>query len=181
MNSLGRASSCERPAAGPPATSRAAAREAAATAWRGGPPLSRGQALAALALLDPQQHALGIDIADLERDDLGDPQPGAPAGPAFRPARGQAPAVASAALYFGLGAAWSSSVTSSTLSTAGSRRGSRTILSRRARSGRSSVTVKKKRRAATALLMLGRLHRSASGAAGSGGDPPSSPCRESGR
>jgi len=64
-------------------------------------------------------------------------------------------AVASAALYFGPGAARSRSVTSSTLSTAGSRRGSRTIVSRRARSGRSSVTVKKKRRAATALLMLG--------------------------
>src|SRR6201998_4517025 len=43
-------------------------------------------------------------------------------------------AVANAALYFGLGAAWSSSVTSSTLSTAGSRRGLRTIVSRRARS-----------------------------------------------
>ena len=28
--------------------------------------------LAALALLDPQQHAFGIDIADLERDDLGE-------------------------------------------------------------------------------------------------------------
>jgi hypothetical protein len=64
-------------------------------------------------------------------------------------------AVASAALYFGPGAAWSSSVTSSTLSTAGSRRGSRTMVSRRARSGRSSVTAKKKRSAATALLMLG--------------------------
>jgi hypothetical protein len=63
--------------------------------------------------------------------------------------------VASAALYFGPGAAWSSSATSATLSTAGSRRGSRTIVSRRARSGRSSVTVKKKRRAATAPLMLG--------------------------
>src|SRR5882672_9062327 len=48
-------------------------------------------------------------------------------------------AVASAALYFGPGAAWSSSVTSSTLSTAGNRRGSRTMVSRRARSGRSSV------------------------------------------
>ena len=46
-------------------------------------------------------------------------------------------------------------MTSSTLSTAGSRRGSRTTVSRRARSGRSSVTMKKKRRAATALLMLG--------------------------
>ena len=41
------------------------------------------------------------------------------------------------------------------LGTAGSRRGSRTMVSRRARSGRSSVTVKKKRKAATALLMLG--------------------------
>jgi hypothetical protein len=27
--------------------------------------------LAALATLDPQQHALGIDIADLERDHFG--------------------------------------------------------------------------------------------------------------
>ena len=47
-------------------TSRAAARAVAATTWRCGPPLSLGQALAALALLDPQQHALGIDVADLE-------------------------------------------------------------------------------------------------------------------
>src|ERR1700730_13394615 len=48
----------------------AAARAAAATPWRGGPPLSRGQALAALSLLDPQQqHPLGVDVADLERDD----------------------------------------------------------------------------------------------------------------
>jgi hypothetical protein len=46
-------------------------------------------------------------------------------------------------------------VTSSALSTAGSRRGWRTTVSRRARSGRSSVTVKKKRRAETAVLMLG--------------------------
>ena len=44
-------------------------------------------------------------------------------------------------------------MTSSTLSTDGSRSGSRTTVSRRARSGRSSVTVKKKRRAATALLI----------------------------
>ena len=29
---------------------------------------------AAFALLDPQQHALGVDIADLERDDLGQQQ-----------------------------------------------------------------------------------------------------------
>ena len=38
---------------------------------------------------------------------------------------------------------------------AGSRRCSRTMVSRRARSGRLSITVKKKRSAATALLMLG--------------------------
>jgi hypothetical protein len=63
--------------------------------------------------------------------------------------------VPNAALYFAPGAAWSSSVTSSTLSTAGSRRGSPTIVSRRARSGRSSVTLKKKRSAATVLLILG--------------------------
>jgi hypothetical protein len=63
--------------------------------------------------------------------------------------------VANAALYFGPDAARSSSVTSSTLSTAGIRRGCGTTVSRRARSGRSSVTVKKKRRAETALLMLG--------------------------
>jgi hypothetical protein len=37
----------------------------------------------------------------------------------------------------------------------GSRRGWRTTASRRARSGRSSVTVKKRRSAETALLMLG--------------------------
>jgi hypothetical protein len=35
---------------------------------------------APLAALDPQQHALGIDIADLERDDFGDAQPGAVCG-----------------------------------------------------------------------------------------------------
>jgi hypothetical protein len=41
------------------------------------------------------------------------------------------------------------------LSTAGNRRGWRMTVSRRARSGRSSVTVKKKRKAETALLTLG--------------------------
>jgi hypothetical protein len=46
----------------------------------GGPPLSRGQALAALAALDAQQHALGIDITDLERDNLRNAQPGAVGG-----------------------------------------------------------------------------------------------------
>src|SRR5271169_5070886 len=67
-----------RPGAGLLATRHAAVRAAAVTALPGGlygPPLSRGQAF---ALLDPQQHALGVDIADLERDDLGDAQPGAP-------------------------------------------------------------------------------------------------------
>ena len=64
-------------------------------------------------------------------------------------------AVANAALYFDPDAARSSSVTSSTLSTAGIRRGCGTTVSRRARSDRSSVTVNKKRRAETALLMLG--------------------------
>jgi hypothetical protein len=78
-----------------------------------------------------------------------------PHGSGLWPARGQAPAVANPALYFGAVAARSSSVTSSTLSTAGIRRGYGTTVSRRARSGRSSVTVKKKRRAETALLMLG--------------------------
>jgi hypothetical protein len=63
--------------------------------------------------------------------------------------------VANAALYFGAVAARSRRVTSSTLSTVGIRRGYGTTVSRRARSGRSSVTVKKKRRAETALLMLG--------------------------
>jgi hypothetical protein len=48
--------------------------------------------------------------------------------------------VANAALYFSLDAARRSSVTPSTLSTAGIRRGCGTV-SRRARSGRSSVTV----------------------------------------
>ena len=62
--------------------------------------------------------------------------------------------MANAALYFGAVAARSSSVTSSTLSTAGIRRGCGTTVSRRDRSGRSSVTVKKKRRAETALLMF---------------------------
>ena len=79
----------------------------------------------------------------------------APHGSGLWPARGQAPAVANAALYFGADAACSSSVTSSTLSTTGMRRGCGTTVSRRARSGRSSVTVKKKRSAETALLMLG--------------------------
>src|SRR6266446_8918784 len=67
-------------AAAPPATRRAAVRAAAATASRGGPPPSRGQALAPLAALDAQQHAFGIDIADLERDNLRDAQPGAVCG-----------------------------------------------------------------------------------------------------
>ena len=65
------------------------------------------------------------------------------------------------------------------LGTAGSRRGSRTMVSRRARSGRSSVTVKKKRKAATALLMLGGRTPSAPDGAGNGANPPLSRCRAS--
>lgn len=63
--------------------------------------------------------------------------------------------MANAASYFDAVAARSSSVTSSTLNTAGIRRGYGTTVSRRARSGRSRVTVKKKRRGETAPLMLG--------------------------
>jgi hypothetical protein len=36
--------------------------------------------LAPLPALDAQQHALGIDIADLKRDDFRDAQPGAVGG-----------------------------------------------------------------------------------------------------
>jgi hypothetical protein len=47
-----------------------------AAASRGGPPLSRGQALAPLAALDAQQHALGIDIVRFECHHFGDAQAG---------------------------------------------------------------------------------------------------------
>ncbi|MGF6227668.1 hypothetical protein QFZ27_001623 [Inquilinus ginsengisoli] len=64
-------------------------------------------------------------------------------------------------MYFGPGAARSRSVTSSTLSKAGSRRGSHTTVSRRAKRGRSSVTVKKEAqgrdRADDALRLLAGL------------------------
>jgi hypothetical protein len=73
----------------------------------------------------------GVDVADLKRDDLKHAQPGA---------------------------AWRRKVTSLTLSTTGSRRGSRTTVNRRARSGRSSVTVKKNRRAATDPHLRGHDH-----------------------
>ena len=36
--------------------------------------------LATLALLNPQQHAFGVDVADLEGDDFGDAQTGAVGG-----------------------------------------------------------------------------------------------------
>src|SRR5260370_199423 len=39
-----------------------------------------GAVFASLARLDPQQHALGVDVADLERDHLGDAQPGPVSG-----------------------------------------------------------------------------------------------------
>ena len=98
--------------------------------------------LTPLAALHAQQHALGIDVADLESDNFRDAQPGAVGNGERR-------------LVLRRRCRLSSSVTSSTLSTAGIRRGYGTTVSRRARSGRSSVTVKKKRKAETALLMLG--------------------------
>src|SRR5207244_8164173 len=101
----------------------------------------------------------------------------APHGSGLRSARGQAPAVANAALYFGADVARSSSVTSSTLSTAGIRRGYGTTVSRRARSARSSVTVKKKRKAETAPLMLGGCTPTVSGVVGRGAGLPPLPCQ----
>src|SRR4051794_22169836 len=75
---------------GPRATTRAALRAVAATAWRG------VAGLAALALLDPQQHALGIDVADPQRDHLRDTQPGAPGLRRGRLLRWQVPPCTSA-------------------------------------------------------------------------------------
>jgi hypothetical protein len=95
---------------------------------------------ASFALLDPQQHALGVDVADLKRHHLGDAKPGAVGGSGCRLVPG---------------AAGSRSAMSSTLSTVGSRRAWRTTVSRRARSGQSSAMVRKKRSAETALLILG--------------------------
>jgi hypothetical protein len=40
---------------------------------------------ASLAAFDPQQHALGVDIADFERNDFGGAQPGAVCGAERRP------------------------------------------------------------------------------------------------
>ena len=87
-----------------------------------------------------------------ERDNLRDVQPAAVGG-------GEHCLVTSDA-----DAARSSSVTSPTLSTAGIRRGYGRTVSRRPKSGWSSVTVKKKRRAETAPLNVQRLH--AAGAIG---------------
>src|SRR5215831_435755 len=93
--------------------------------------------LAPLATLDAQQHALGINIAAAARGISTEVQ-----GRVCHRLRRRA-------------ARLGSSVTSSTLSTAGIRRGCGTTVSRRDKSGRSSVTVKKKRSAETELLMLG--------------------------
>src|SRR6478736_6791504 len=57
-----------RQAAAPRATRRAALRAFAARAWRGDP--------CHPCLLDSQQHAPGVDIADLEGDDFRDAQTG---------------------------------------------------------------------------------------------------------
>src|ERR1700723_1896884 len=93
-----------------------------------------------LALLDPQRHALAVDIRHLEVRDLGHPQARA-IGDAER------------GLYLRPGAASRRRATSSSLSTTGALRGLFTIVRGRTRSGRSSVTVKKNRSAAIAALM----------------------------
>ena len=98
--------------------------------------------LATLALLDSQQHALGVDITGLERDYFRDAQSSAIGGGECRLVLRPRRRLEQQRDLFDA-------------EHAGSRRGSRTTVSRRARSGRSSVTVKKKRKAATALLMLG--------------------------
>src|SRR5215212_10142939 len=97
---------------------------------------------ASLALLDPEQHAPGIDVADLERYDLGD-------------AQARAIGALRAALYFGPGAASRKRATASGLKTTGILRGSATNVSGLVTAGRSTVTEKKNRRAETALLILG--------------------------
>jgi len=96
----------------------------------------------AFALLDPQLHALGVDIADLERDHLGDAQPGAIGGGecrlVLRPRRRL-------------------EQQRDLLDTQHGRQPARFAhdCEPPRKVGRSSVTVKKKRKAATALLMLG--------------------------
>src|SRR3954466_624179 len=95
-----------------------------------------------LALLDPEQHAPGIDVADLERYDLGHAQAraigSAQGSLVLRPRRRlQDPRPL-------LG-----------LNTTGILRGSATNVSGLVTAGRSTVTEKKNRRAETALLILG--------------------------
>src|ERR1700726_1926148 len=98
--------------------------------------------LAPLALLDAQQHALGIDVRHLQRHDFGDPQSSAIGGAQRR-------------LVLRPGGRLQRRAISSRLKTTGILRGSRTKVRCLAISGRSSVTVKKKRSAATEPLMLG--------------------------
>ena len=94
-----------------------------------------------LALLDPQRHAVAVDIRHLEVRDLGHPQ---------------ARAVGDAERGFVLEARRGFeeiAATSSPLSTDRALRGLFTVVRGRTRSGRSSVTVKKNRSAAMAALM----------------------------
>src|SRR4051795_1854441 len=95
-----------------------------------------------LALLDPEQHAPGIDVADLERYDLGHAQAraigSAQGSLVLRPRR----RLQDPRHLLGL-------------NTTGILRGSATNVSGLVTAGRSTVTEKKNRRAETAALMVG--------------------------
>src|ERR1700719_5278473 len=97
--------------------------------------------LAAFAVLHPDQHALTVDIGDLEGDYFGRAQAGA-VGHAQR------------RLVLESRRRIEQRATSSGLNTTGSLRGSLTKVRCRSMSGRSSVTPKKKRSPDTALFML---------------------------
>ncbi len=96
--------------------------------------------LAALALLDPDQHARRVDVGDLEMDDL-------------RGAQAAAIGDAESRLVLQAGAQCSSA-TSSGLSTTGSRSPVRTVASRSPSAGRPSVTLQKNLSADTARFIL---------------------------
>src|SRR5271168_4430560 len=93
-----------------------------------------------LALLDAQQHALAVDIGDLQRDDLGY-------------AQARAIGDAERRLVFDAGGGGEKSSHLLRLKTIGTLRGSLTNVRRRTRSSRSSVTLKKNRSATTVALM----------------------------
>ena len=98
--------------------------------------------VAAFTALDPQQHPLAVDIADFERRYLGNPQPRAIGDRQGR-------------LCLSERVASSSRFTSAMVSTTGILRTCRVRTSLRARSGRSSVWVKKNLSALTMLFIVG--------------------------